>query len=273
MTSRPERVTTRPLNAHERLQARFAFVEESYRRGRQPPRPKTKTELDVLKERHQFIRSEQQDPSTLSWEDRLAVKYYDSLFREYALVNLKHYRSGAVALRWRTETELLAGIGHLTCGSLRCSYHQPSPTLVAAFEEDEAAGLVDPDSTEPLVRCRLFEQEMQFGYVEEGMRKSAVVKVVLCEECRRKLRRGREMAKELREGKERAAAGGGGEQRRVEAPPSPPPPRRSREESSDNEYGPARPPELDEPRRDGRDSHSRSDSRSRRRSASPPRRR
>lgn len=119
------------------------------------------------------------------------------------------------------------------------------------------------------MRCRLYEQEMQFGYVEEGERKSAFVKVVLCEECKRKLRKGREKAKEMRE-KERAAAGGGGEQRRVEAAPSPP--RKSREEPSDDDYGPARPPELDEPRRDGRDSHSRADTRSRRRSASPPRR-
>jgi protein FRA10AC1 len=241
---------------------------------------------------NRFIRSSEQDPSTLSWEDRLAVKYYDSLFREYALVNLKHYRSGAVrpsslslsqfglrltrsalaqvALRWRTEPELLAGIGHLTCGSLRCSYHQPSPTLLAAFESDEAAGLVDPDSTEPLVRCRLHEQEMQFGYVEEGERKSAVVKVVLCEECKRKLRKGREKAKEIRVGKERAAGGGGGgEQRRVETELSSPR-RRSMEESSDDEYGPTRPPELDDPRRADRDSRG---SHSRRRSASPPPRR
>ena len=43
---RPKPVTTRPQNAHERLQARYV-------RARQPPRPKTKSELDVLKEHHQ----------------------------------------------------------------------------------------------------------------------------------------------------------------------------------------------------------------------------
>lgn len=43
-----------------------------------------------------FIRSTDADPSSLSWEDNLALKYYNSLFREFAVVNLKHYKTGAV---------------------------------------------------------------------------------------------------------------------------------------------------------------------------------
>ena len=31
-----------------------------------------------------------------SWEDQLARKYYDSLYREYAVCDLKHYKSGNV---------------------------------------------------------------------------------------------------------------------------------------------------------------------------------
>ena len=36
------------------------------------------------------------DPSSLSWEDALALKYYETLFREFTVVNLKHYKHGAV---------------------------------------------------------------------------------------------------------------------------------------------------------------------------------
>lgn len=43
------------------------------------------------------------DPATLSWEDSLTLKYYETLFREYALVSLKHYSSGAVRIYLSTH--------------------------------------------------------------------------------------------------------------------------------------------------------------------------
>lgn len=70
----------------------------------------------MLKERHQSVAGEglslaaeadhvpcrfirtNDDPSTLSWEDQLALKYYNSLFREYAIVNLKHYKTGQASV-------------------------------------------------------------------------------------------------------------------------------------------------------------------------------
>lgn len=193
------------------------------------------------------MRDSNVDPATLSWEDQLAFKHCPSilsparprsfspvahthscaadetLFKEYAVVNLKHYKSGAVrpspsrqrsrrllltllfpararpqiALRWRTETEVLSGIGHLTCASLRCEYHEPSPSLLAALELDDAPP--DPDHETPLVPARLEELEVPFGYAERGERKSVLVKVVLCRECAKKLRYGRRKAKEDRE--------------------------------------------------------------------------
>ncbi|KAF9414400.1 hypothetical protein BGZ94_000406 [Podila epigama] len=69
-----------------------------------------KTELDILHENHRFLRSEQDDQD-LSWEKRIAKKYYDRLFKEYALVELKFYREGRVAMRWRTENEVARGKG------------------------------------------------------------------------------------------------------------------------------------------------------------------
>ena len=32
-------------------------------------------------------------------------KYYDKLFKEYAICELKYYKEGKIALRWRTEKE------------------------------------------------------------------------------------------------------------------------------------------------------------------------
>ncbi|GAA5848803.1 hypothetical protein JCM9279_002950 [Rhodotorula babjevae] len=202
-TAKRRRVDTlEPETAHERHQRLYA-LKRSYERGRPPPKPALKDELDVLKERHQFVRDSNVDSATLSWEDQLAFKHYETLFKEYAIVNLKHYKSGAIALRWRTEAEVLAGIGHLTCASLRCDYHEPSPSILVALELDDGAPPA-PDDETPLVSARLEELEVPFGYDERGERKSVLVKVVLCRECAKKLRYGRRKAKEDRE---RAASG------------------------------------------------------------------
>ncbi|BGP61522.1 hypothetical protein NBRC10512v2_002841 [Rhodotorula toruloides] len=188
--------TLAPETAHERHQRLFR-LKQSYERGRVPPKPQSKHELEILKERHQFVRDSDVDPAALTWEDQLAYKYYETLFKEFAVVNLKHYKSGAIALRWRTEDEVLSGIGHLTCGSLRCRYHEPSPSMLASLEDPDVPP--DPESTAPLVETTLEELEMPFGYLEGGVKKTTLVKVVLCRECAKKLRHGRKKAKEERE--------------------------------------------------------------------------
>lgn len=78
-----------------------------------------KTEFEILKETHRcvlltglhsrsttlitdvttprFLREDETEGSqTDKWEEKLAKKYYDSLFREYAVCDLKHYKSGNV---------------------------------------------------------------------------------------------------------------------------------------------------------------------------------
>ncbi|KAG0179406.1 hypothetical protein DFQ29_002127 [Apophysomyces sp. BC1021] len=71
-----------------------------------------KTEYEILREHHQFIRD---DDSETTWEHRVAKKYYDKLFKEYAICELN----------W----------------------------------------------------------EVNFGYMEEGIKKNELVKVRLCSEC------------------------------------------------------------------------------------------
>ena len=51
------------------------------------------------------------DGEPVTWEQQMAKRYYDKLFKEYCLADLSRYREGLVALRWRTEKEVLEGKG------------------------------------------------------------------------------------------------------------------------------------------------------------------
>ncbi|KAG1796264.1 folate-sensitive fragile site protein Fra10Ac1-domain-containing protein [Suillus plorans] len=122
----------------------------------------TVTEFDILKASHKFLRDGADDEASTSWNDRLAQKYYESLYREFAICDLKHYRSGNFSLRWRTETEVLSGTGETTCANARCLEHAASSTSLTTLE-------------------------LPFTYEEHGQRKEALVKVVLCSKCVRKI--------------------------------------------------------------------------------------
>jgi Folate-sensitive fragile site protein Fra10Ac1 len=39
----------------------------------------------------------------------MAAKYYEKLFKEYALADVSRYREGKIGMRWRTEAEVVAG--------------------------------------------------------------------------------------------------------------------------------------------------------------------
>lgn len=120
------------------------------------------TEFDILKASHKFLRDGADDAASTSWNDRLAQKYYESLYREFAICDLKHYKSGNFTLRWRTESEVLSGTGETTCANARCPEHTASSTSLTTLE-------------------------LPFTYEEHGQRKEALVKVVLCSKCVRKI--------------------------------------------------------------------------------------
>ncbi|EKM48293.1 uncharacterized protein PHACADRAFT_202997 [Phanerochaete carnosa HHB-10118-sp] len=126
--------------------------------------PSALTEFDILKERHKFLRDNTEE-NERTWEDKLARKYYESLYREYAVCDLKHYKSGNFSLRWRTEEEVISGAGESTCGNTRCPLHLPRN--------------IDPDDPCPPLKTL----ELPFSYAEDDQSKSALVKVVLCDKC------------------------------------------------------------------------------------------
>lgn len=86
---------------------------------------RNRNDWDILKEKHRFLRDEEDNdlsvataggPSSASsaYEDEVAKRYYNHLFKEYAIADMKHYKSGGVALRWRSEEDVVDGIGQFS---------------------------------------------------------------------------------------------------------------------------------------------------------------
>ncbi|EJU04915.1 hypothetical protein DACRYDRAFT_104808 [Dacryopinax primogenitus] len=231
------RNTLRGEDAYSRHQ-RYVHDYIDYYGGRKQVQEK-KTDFDVLKAAHRFIRDEGDDLSKLSYADQLAVKYYSQLFKEFVICDLKHYKSGAIALRWRTDTEVVDGIGQFTCANPRCAHHSPTQ------------GHKTP---------KLTAYELPFSYVEEDKEKNALVKAVLCERCARKLVWKRERDREKREEGEKLMP------TVVDDDVPHEPPKRIREHTEDEEeeeYGPTRPPQLDSDHRRSRSPRRESDERER----------
>ncbi|KAF7985624.1 hypothetical protein HWV62_2121 [Athelia sp. TMB] len=163
-----------------------------------PPAPPRTTEFEILKASHKFLRDEDdkgKKKGALSWDEQVAAKYYATLYREFAVCDLKHYKSGNFALRWRTESEVLSSAGEATCGNTRCPHHE------------------SPRSGTPMPA--LSTLELPFAYEEHGERKTALVKVVLCGKCVKKLmwKRAKERASAAEQAGEEAAQGQVGEER------------------------------------------------------------
>lgn len=56
----------------------------------------TSPTLGFLTRPHRFLRADEEGAKDLSWNDKVAKKYYDSLYKEFAVCDLKHYKSGNV---------------------------------------------------------------------------------------------------------------------------------------------------------------------------------
>lgn len=54
-----------------------------------------RTDLDVLRENHKFLWHDESGAE--SWEQQLAKKYYDKLFKEYCICDLSRYKENRVS--------------------------------------------------------------------------------------------------------------------------------------------------------------------------------
>ncbi|MCO5582251.1 hypothetical protein L7F22_036143 [Adiantum nelumboides] len=130
-----------------------------------------KTDQDTLRETYRFIRTDDDDLNS-SWEQRLAKRYYDKLFKEYCIADMARYKDGKIGMRWRAEKEVIAGKGQFVCGSRKCE-----------------------------AKDDLSSYEVNFTYREAGENKQALVKLRVCPGCGEKLNykrdRDREMLKQI----------------------------------------------------------------------------
>ena len=143
------------------------------------------TDLDELKKHHKFLREEEEEEKfvktggrgrkneeeeamLLNEGERVAMKYEEKLFKEYAIPDLSRCDEG-VGLRWRTEKEVARGKGVDICGEKSCSERKNLGTF-----------------------------ELNFRYKERGEVKNALVKVVVCPVCEEKLHRSRRKKKKGR---------------------------------------------------------------------------
>jgi len=148
------------MNAYDRhkmlINEYFLYYEGATKRfGRDDS--KDKTDYDIVKQNHRFLWDDV-NIEDLSWEQKMAKKYYEKLFKEYCICDLSRYKENKVAMRWRTENELKIGKGQFICGKRKC-------------EERE----------------NLRTWEVNFAYMEEMEKKNALVKVRLCPDCSYKL--------------------------------------------------------------------------------------
>lgn len=118
------------------------------------------SDLAILKEFHEFVRDDEFDQENQNdWRIRLARRYYDGLYKEYAITDLTHYAAGLIGFRWRTEQEVLLGKGQDYCAAISCSSKEGMKVL-----------------------------EVPFGYEEQGIAKAELVKITLCKKCTKKIK-------------------------------------------------------------------------------------
>jgi hypothetical protein len=199
--AQPIVMSNEPAYPHHSREQKRREHEAIYGTKRAPPRPKTRTDLDVLIEKHRhacscstelahrglrFIRAEQEAKGGMSWEDELACAtarpsdayphnvnqgkmVLEALPRIRRVcpyptqashltsrsIDLKHYKSGQIAMRWRTEDEVLAESGERTCGNLRCVDHTPAAEdEMARWRRKRAPRERSPPSTSEGSRSR-----------------------------------------------------------------------------------------------------------------------
>lgn len=119
----------------------------------------TAQDIQSLAQYHEFVRDDEIDEANKDdWKTRISRRYYDKLYKEYAIIDLSRYESGEIGMRWRTEAEVINGKGHVICGARKCQS-----------------------------RDNLKSFEVPFKYEEKGSMKLELVKVRLCESCAVKL--------------------------------------------------------------------------------------
>ncbi|KAL8187126.1 UNVERIFIED_CONTAM: hypothetical protein K2H54_034043 [Gekko kuhli] len=143
-----------------------------------------KTDLDIVRENHRFLWREE-DEVDMTWEKRLSKKYYDKLFKEYCIADLTKYKENKFGFRWRHEKEYTLEASDKVFPGLCWFYHHSERW--AQIKTAKMTGQFFCGSKHCDEKEGLKSWEVNFGYVEHGEKKNALVKLRLCPECSYKL--------------------------------------------------------------------------------------
>ncbi|EGG23558.1 hypothetical protein DFA_05691 [Cavenderia fasciculata] len=148
--------STVSLDKHKRFISNYLYFHGTPEQKQKYDYRGYRSDHQVLRDNHQFIRDDEEDANDQeNWEKQLAKKYYDRLFKEYAIIDLSQYKTGQIGLRWRVEAEVISGKGQFMCANVKCTCNDDS----------------------------LNSYEVPFTYIESKVEKSALVKVMLCYPC------------------------------------------------------------------------------------------
>ncbi|KAF4664876.1 hypothetical protein FOL47_004889 [Perkinsus chesapeaki] len=167
----------RGMTVHQRHQAMMSIALSSRNRQQSTAQSESShhrrplSDYAALRSKHRFVRDPDDDADE-SWANQLAKEYYDRLYHEYVICDLKGYRKNQIGFRWQTEQEMLQGKGQMRCANMRCTSTQQLRTF-----------------------------EVDFAYKEHGEHRRELVKVRLCYPCSIKLN-WRSIKKAKRKGKE-----------------------------------------------------------------------
>ena len=154
-SSSPSSSSVASLSSRER-HSHLVSVYRRYQAALHPPplgppsRPCPLTDAELVLSSHSLLPPS--TPSSPTPTQRLALRYYAQLYKEYAIIDLSH--PSHPGLRWRTEAEVVEGRGQWTCGARGC-------------RREEGLGT----------------WRLDFGYREGETEKEVKVKVRLCEDC------------------------------------------------------------------------------------------
>ncbi|KAF2070443.1 hypothetical protein CYY_008238 [Polysphondylium violaceum] len=140
-----------------------------------------KSDYQILKENYKFIRDDDDDNvdvDQLTWEDKLAIKYYNRLYKEYAIIDLSRYKTGEIGLRWRVKSEVISGRGQFTCANRKCE-NVPSSTPSSSSATTTTTTTTTTQSinnNNNNNKIELKSYEVPFSYLEDNQEKTALVK-------------------------------------------------------------------------------------------------
>jgi protein FRA10AC1 len=85
-----------PYQLHTHLINEYILTKPGSTKQLERDQSKDKHDIDVIRENHRFLWEDQASTAEVTWEQQLAKKYYDKLFKEYTICDLIRYKENKV---------------------------------------------------------------------------------------------------------------------------------------------------------------------------------